>query len=139
VSDSDTRSLGLQTFQPVANGNTHSFDTGSPAASNVNEVTLDDTTYDGSSTAGQIDQYTIPSLASGYGVVAFGVSARAAKGASGPTKIDLGVRVGGSDYWSSDQSLGVSLLNYQIWWSTNPNTTVPWVGVPDNIGLQSVT
>ena len=95
VADTDTRSWNLQTLPPVANGNTHDFDVGTPAASNVNEITLSDATLDGSTTNGFIDQYTIPAIAAGtYTITAIVVSARLQKGASGPAKMDLGVRVG---------------------------------------------
>jgi hypothetical protein len=140
VSDTDTRSDNLQTCQPVANGNTHNFDTGSPAAANVNETTLSDAALDGSTTAGQIDQYTIPSIASGtYTIKAFGVGARMQKGVTGPSKMDLGVRTGGADFWSSDQVLTTSWGQYQNWWNTDPNTGVTWAALPTNIGLKAVT
>ena len=139
LADTDTRSWNLQTLAPVANGNTHNFDTGSPAAANVNETTLNDATLDGSTSAGQIDQYTIPSIAAGtYTITAVGVSARCQKGASGPTKMDLGVRSGGSDYWSSDQALTTTWAGYQNWWVTDPNTAATWAALPSNIGLKSV-
>lgn len=139
VVDVDARSFSLQTLAPVSNGNTHNFDTGTPAAANVNETTLSDSTLDGSSSAGQIDQYTIPSLVSGsFSVVAIGVSARMQKGSSGPTKMDLGVRSGSTDYWSSDQVLTTTWAAYQNWWTTDPNTSAAWTALPSNIGLESV-
>ncbi len=132
--------MSLQSLAPVANGNTHNFDTGTPAAANVNEITLSDGTVDGSTTAAQIDQYTIPALATGsFSILAVGVSARMQKGTSGPTKMDLGVR-STSDYWSADQVLTVTWAAYQNWWTTDPNTaSSPWAALPSNIGLQSVT
>lgn len=140
VTDTDTRALNLQTLAPVANGNTHNFDTGSPAAANVNEITLNDATLDGSTTAGQIDEYTIPSLAAGtYGIIAVGVSARMTKGSSGPSKADLVVRSGTTDYLSADQSLTTAWQNYQNWWTTDPNTSAAWTALPVNVGIKSVT
>ncbi len=140
VADVDTRNFSLQTLAPVANGNTHNWDTGSPAAANVNEITLDDTTLDGSTTAGQIDQYTIPAPVSGsLSIMAVGISARMTKGTTGPSKMDLGVRSSGADYWSSDLTLITAWGNYQNWWSTDPATSAAWTGLPTNIGLKSVT
>lgn len=139
VADTDTRSWNLQTLAPVANGNTHNFDTGTPAAANVNEVTLSDATLDGSTTAAQIDQYTIPALATGtFSIVAVGVSARMQKGASGPSKMDLNVR-STSDFFSADQILTTAWTSYQNWWMTDPNTSAAWLALPSNIGLKSVT
>lgn len=140
VSNLDTRSWSLQTLPPVANGNTHNFDTGTPAASNVNEITRSDATTDGSTTAGQIDQYTIPAAIAGtYTIMAIGVSGLAQKGTSGPTKMDEGVRSGTTDYWSSDKSLTTTWAGYQNWWVTDPNTSATWAALPINIGLKSVT
>lgn len=127
-SDDDTRSKSLAGFNPVANGNTHNFDTGSPAAANVNEITLDDTTLDGSSSAGQKDQYTVGVIPSGtLDVIAQFISVRAQKGASGPSKLALGVRTNGTDYWGSDQSLDTAWTNYQEAFLNNPDTGVPWL------------
>lgn len=140
VDTTDTRSYYLQTLAPVANGNTHNFDTGTPAAANVNETTLNDATLDGSTTAGQIDQYTIPSLMAGtVAIIAIGVSARMQKGTSGPSKMDLGVRSGGSDFWSADVVLAAAWASAQNWWTTDPNTSAAWAALPSNIGLKSVT
>jgi hypothetical protein len=141
VSDTDTRSWSCQTLQPVANGNTHSFDTGSPAAANVNEITLSDVTLDGSTTANQIDEYTIPALATGtFSIIGVGVSMRAQKGSSGPSKMDAVVRSGTTDYLSSDFSLTTAWANYQNWWMTDPNTAgLVWAALPVNIGLKSIT
>jgi hypothetical protein len=140
VTDADTRSLGLLSLPPVANGNTHNFDTGTPAAANVNEITLSDATLDGSSTAGQIDEYTIGSLPAGsFTILAVGVSARMQKSATGPSKMDLLLRSGTTDYASADQVLTTSWANYQNWWATDPNTSASWAALPANIGLKSVT
>jgi hypothetical protein len=140
VCDQDTRALNLQTLAPVANGNTHNFDTGTPAAANVNEITLDDSTLDGSTTTNQIDEYTIPAIASGtYGILAIGVSARMVKGATGPSKADLVVRSAAADYLSADKTLTLSWDTYQNWWTADPATSAPWAGLPTNIGIKSIT
>lgn len=146
VCDLDTRSFNLNGFDPVANGNTHNFDVGTPAAANVNQITTPYTTIDGATTAGLIDQYTVGAVAAGtYGVLAVGVSVVWQVGTSGPSKGDVGVRTGGTDYWSADQSLITSFTNYLNWWATNPNTGVDWttaqIGAAAgfNIGVKSVT
>jgi hypothetical protein len=146
VLDVDTRSLNLQTFPPVANGNTHNFDTGTPAAANVNETVLSMATLDGSTTAAQIDEYTNGAVAAGtYAVLAFGVSALAQKGATGPSKMNLAVRTGGADFFSVDQILTTTWADYQNWWVSNPNTSADWTTAQIgstagfNIGVKSVT
>jgi hypothetical protein len=140
VTDSDTRSMNLQTLAPVANGNTHNFDTGTPAAANVNEIVLNDATIDGSTAAGQIDEYTIPAIAPGtFSILAIGVSLRAQTGLSGgPAHVDLAVRSGGTDYFSANKALIVAFADFQNWWSTDPNTAAAWASLPQNIGAKSV-
>lgn len=146
VTDTDTRTMSLQTFATVANGNTHNFDTGTPAAANVNEFTLNYATLDGSTTAGQIDQYTQPAVVTGtFSVLAFGVSALMQKGATGPSKADLNVRTGGADFFTTDFALTTIAALYQFAWVTNPNTSADWfttqIGSTAgfNIGVKSVT
>ena len=130
----------LQTLAPVANGNTHNFDTGTPLASNVNEVVLSQATLDGSTTAGQIDQYTIPALVAGsYSIVDVSITAQLIKGASGPSKMDLGVRSGAVDTWGADKSLFNYWESFQSNWALDPATTLAWAALPTNIGIKSVT
>jgi hypothetical protein len=146
VVDFDCRTSGLQTFAPVANGNTHTFDTGTPAAANVNEVTLNLATIDGSTTANQIDEYTTAAVVTGtFDVMAYGVSFMASKGATGPSKADAVIRTGAADFLSADFSLTTYFANYQNWWVNNPNTGVPWLTsqigstAGFNIGVKSIT
>lgn len=139
VCDTDTRTLSLLVRPPVANGNTHDFDTGTPAAANVNEVTLSDATLDGSSVAGQIDQYTLAAMPSGtFSILAVAISARMVRGVTGPTKMDLGVRSGATDYWEADHALTFAWENYQDYWYEDPNTAAEWAALPTNVGLRSV-
>lgn len=145
VVDFDCRTAGLQTFPPVANGNTHNFDTGTPAAANVNEVTLNLATLDGSSVAAQIDEYTTAAVIVGtFDVMAYGVSFMASKGATGPSKMDAMVRTAATDFPSADFTLTTFYQNYQNWWTTNPSggnwlTTQIGSTAGFNIGVKSVT
>lgn len=145
VVDFDCRTAGLQTFAPVANGNTHTFDTGTPAAANVNEQTLNLNTLDGSTTANQIDEYTTGAVIAGtFDVMAYGVSFLATKGNTGPSKMDAVVRTGGTDFLSADFVLTTYYANYQNWWTTNPGggnwlTTQIGSTAGFNIGVKSIT
>jgi len=144
VGDSSTLTGNVGTLVPSANGNTHNFDTGSPAASNINEITLNDLTLDGSTTAGQIDEYTIASSPAGaYVPGAVAVSSRVGIGTTGPQHVDLVLRVSGTDYFSADLAPGVSYDLFQNFWYLNPNTGAPWQSsdisaAGFNIGLKSV-
>lgn len=141
VADSDSRTLGLVTLVPTANGNTHNFDTGTPAAANINENAINDATLDGSSVAGQIDQYTIGTLPTGtFSILQIGITARMMKGLSGPAHMDLGVRSGSTpaDYWSPDVALPTLWQSFVYDWTVDPSTSAPWLVLPVNIGLRSV-
>lgn len=138
--DTDLRSYDLKTLRPVANGTTHNWDTGTPAPGNVNETTRNDTTLDGSTTAGQIDGYTIPVMPTGtYSIIAIVINAIMQKGPSGPSKADLGVLSGGTDYWSSDFVLTTAWATYSNVWTVDPNTSSNWAALPTNIEARSVT
>jgi hypothetical protein len=144
IDQDDTRSRSLIGFDMVANGHANTFDIGSPSVSNINEIVLDDGTLNGASTAGLIDQYTNGAVPSGTkDVIALVVSARPQRGASGPTKLALGVRTNGTDYWGSDQLLDLAWDNVQEIFGTNPDTGIPWLkseigaAVGFNVGTKS--
>lgn len=141
ASTTDTRSMSLVTLVPAANGNTHNFDTGTPAAANINETIINDTTLDGSSTAGQIDQYTINGLPTGAWLILDVAIVARMLSSGAPSKMDLGVRCGASpaDFWSSDFTLTASFATYGYNWGTDPSTSAAWTALPVNIGLKSVT
>jgi hypothetical protein len=140
VLDHDTRTCSLQPLIPAANGNTHDFDVGTPAAANINEISVSDSTVDGATTNGMIDQYTINAIAAGtYTILALGITARAAKGDTGPANLQLGVRITATDYWDSSQALTVAWEAYQKWWTVSPATSATWAALPVNIGVKAVT
>jgi hypothetical protein len=139
----NTTSMRLVTLAPVANGNTDTFDVG--GVSNVNEVTLNDTTVNASGTAGQIQLYTIPALPSfNLNIVDLVLSARAQVDTSGPQHLQAIVRTASTNYNSS------SLAPTQGVWApewidfpTNPNTSALWTptdlgAAGFNIGYESV-
>jgi hypothetical protein len=140
VSDSDTRGMaGLVTLAPVANGNTHNFDVGSPAASHVNKISIDDSTYDGASASGLIDQYTIGSLPAGsWQITSLGIRARAEIAAFGGPLFQPGVRSGSTDFWGSSFAMGYTWQNNNFQsWEVDPTTGAPWSDLPVNIGLKA--
>jgi hypothetical protein len=142
VSDSDTRGMGgLLTEPPVANGNTHNFDVGSPAAANVNKISINDGTYDGATVAGLIDQYTGPSIPAGaWQVASFGVRARAEVGAFGGPSFAPGGRSGGTDFWGSPYPITTAWQNFPLQtWEIDPTTGAPWAALPVNLGLKAIS
>lgn len=132
IDDEDTRAQSLPSWRPVANGNANTFGAlstgGASAAANINEIALNVGTLNASDSAGQIDQYTngaVPTATLDVKDVI--ISAYAQKGTSGPTKLALGVRTGGTDYWGSDQPLAIVWQNIQEVFSQNPNTSAEWI------------
>ena len=126
VSDTDTRSLNLVTLAPSANGNAFTFDSGSAAS--INETTLDDSTLIASATAGQLAQFTVNTagITNTPAVKAVVVTARAAKGGSGPQNAKMVVRSGGVDSSSATLALPAALGHTQAVFATNPNTGASW-------------
>lgn len=131
----DTRSWSLVTQAPVANGNTDNWSGG---ASDVNEIIINDTTNNKTSTDGAVQEYTVNSLVSGdYVIVDYTIDARAMNGLDGgPTHIELGVRTGGNDFFTSNLDLGSFLQRVTSLWTTNPNTGLNWtMSDLDNTGF----
>ena len=148
VSTVDTRALNLITQAASANGNTHNWDSGT--ASNIanNDMTVGDATPNYSLTAGQIQEYTVtPGLPAGnFSIVSVAHKFRGVTGVVGPSKVDDMIRVGGTDYASSDITMAPGYLTYVNFWNLNPNTGVAWStadivasSTAYNYGLKSVT
>lgn len=121
VADVDTRSMRVVTLPVEALGNSAQW-TG--VVTDVNETTLSDTTLNSSATADQRQNYTINSskLTSQMAIKGVVVSARVARGGTGPQNLKLGVRTGSADYDGASVSPATSFANTQLIYSTNPGT-----------------
>lgn len=138
----DTRHMSLVTLPPAANGNTFAW---TNSFASVDEVTINDADLCASDTADQVMETTVTSsgITGTPAIRAVAVSARAMKGASGPTQIQMAVRTGGTDYFSATKALDTSFGRVSNIWETNPNTSAPWVytqpaAVGFNIGAKSI-
>jgi hypothetical protein len=132
----------LATLAPSSNGNADSWDTG--GVSNVNEVTDNTATLNASGTAGQIQEYSVTALPSGsFQVQDLWLNMKTQVDTSGPQHIQGMVRVGSTDYASSNLSPpqgSWGLITTD--WTTNPNTGVAWTtsdlsAVGFNMGFKS--
>lgn len=148
VSTLDTRTNSVFTQTATANGNTHNFDGGTAANIAATSQSTGDANPNFSGTAGQINEYQVtPAMPTGnFGVISVVHKIRALAGASGPQKMDDLVRTGGTDYASSDISLGGGWQTYANPWDLNPNTGIAWAvgdlvnaSTAFNLGLKSVT
>lgn len=146
IASTDTRGYSLCTLGPTGvNGNAWGW---SGSSADIDEISFDDTDSVTSTAAAQVAQAKVDSTGiaavGSTGIAAVCVSGRAAKGsAAGPTKLDLGVRTGGVDYWGADISLSTSLDRVSTIWETNPNTATDWLesdltSVNFNIGAKSI-
>lgn len=143
VHTDDTRSMSLVTLEPSANGNAFTFDSGSYAS--VDEGALDDLDVVASGTANQVAQFAVNNtrVTGNVSVKGVAVWARAQRGASGPQNMQIGVRSGGADHWSSNKALALSMANVQHVLDTNPATSAAWASsdltaAGFNIGVKSI-
>jgi hypothetical protein len=142
ASDSDTRSTSIITLAPSANGNAFTFDSGSVAS--ISETTLDDTSLISSGTAGQLAQFTVGSagVTGSLAIKAVVISARAAKGGTGPQNAKFNVRTGSANYASAAIALPGTFGRVQGVFTANPASSSPWVNADltaagFNVGIQS--
>lgn len=90
----------------------------------VDEMVYSDADFINSATAAQVELFAhSTAIPSGYRVQAVGVSARAKKGGSGPTKLQLALRSAGTTYFSGDKALDVGYDSYEHIWETDPATS----------------
>lgn len=125
IADEPTIGMRLATYYPSGAGATGDW-TGDYTS--VDEAVLNDADFIYSGTNGQVELFTGtgPAL-TGYVVRAVGVYARAKKGASGPSNLQLAIRVNGTTYTSSSKALDVGYSAYGNIWSQNPDTTADWL------------
>ena len=142
VSDSITTNLRIATLAPNGTGNSNAWScSGASPAATVNANPNTDAFNCNSATTGQKQQFTLPTVPAGAsGILAVVNSFRGAVGISGPQTFRSLLRVGGSDYESSDIPGAVGLAAHQSVNVTNPATSGPWtVGVVNalQIGVES--
>lgn len=125
----DTRSMGLWTLAPNANGNTTAWTcNGSTPWQSVNPFTNLDATNCTSGTSSQVEEFaanTTPPTGA-FGVLDFVTDARVNVGMSGPQHVEHMVRSGATDYSGGSIAPGLALGGTQTHWPTNPNTSAAW-------------
>lgn len=144
IADEDCRGMRVATIYPTAAGTTGAW-TG--AYTDVDETQVNDSDFISSDTADQVSTYTMSDLAAAldaYDVVAFVGATRSLVGVTGPANLQIAVRTGGTDYYSSNLSgMTTSFLNgHNNIWATNPDTASAWTiseieGL--ELGVKSIT
>jgi hypothetical protein len=124
IADEPTVGMRVTTVPPAGAGTTGDW-TGD--YTDVDEAVYSDADFCYSATNGQIELFvgTVPSL-TGYVVRAVGVYARAKCGASGPQNLQIALRSGSTNYFSSSLALDVGYDAHGNVWEQNPNTTADW-------------
>lgn len=125
IADEPTIGFRVLTRYPAAAGTTSDWTGG---ASDVDEAVYDDADFCNTSTSDAVEQFTNTGPAiDGYSVRAVGVYARAKRGGTGPSNLQLGLRASGTDYFSASKALSVGYSAYGEIWETNPATSAAWV------------
>jgi hypothetical protein len=136
----DTRRMCVKDLYPVGNGASAAW---SGSFADVDEAILNVADYVASDTAGQEVSYTLPDLPTGRFVVKqVRFSAVAAKGNTGPSQLQLGVRIGGTNYFGSAQALEPTWDVRNQVWDVQPSDSQEWTVANINaleIALKSVT
>lgn len=116
----------VATLYPTGDG-TYTEMTG--AYTDVDDAQIDDNEVLKSGTAGQRSSVTLSNLSStadDFAVESVRVCARALKGSTGPSNLDIGLRTDGADDYKASQSLSTGYLNFTGQWDTNPDTGEAW-------------
>lgn len=124
VADEDIRGLFVNRLSPSAAGATSDW-TGS--YTEIDDITRDDSDNISSATANQETQVALSDLSGTVGTVrGVYVKVRAAKGPTGPQGIQVGLRIGSTNYLSGTLTpIGVYMpLQYEM--ATNPATSAAW-------------
>jgi len=120
----------IQAVKPTAAGNSTQWDPSSGSNWDcVDEIPANDNDYVSTNSNGALDLYTFSDLTGSIGEIkCVQVQARTVKnGAPTPQNLQLAVRSGGTNYFSS--SMAVPSINPKILsniWQLNPNTSAAW-------------
>ena len=119
----------VQTMLPNAAGSSTQFaPTGSANNwANVSEVPFNNTTYNASSTVGQLDLYGLSDLTAGTtSIKGVQTVAHMQKSDAGTANARVALKSGGTVYYDATRSLGTSATPYTQIHETDPSTSVAW-------------
>lgn len=139
VADVSTIGWHLKTLAPTGVGNsttwTGTFD-------DVDDITFNDDTFISSGTAEEVELFTIEDLGAAFQVEAVVVAARSRTAVTGPQNLQMAIRTGGSNFFSSNVPVGTGFAGEQAVWDLNPDTGLPWTNAEVDaleIGVKSKT
>ncbi len=124
VSTQDTRNQSLITRAPAAYGTTHDW-TG--AAADVNGLQTNDATPNISTTATEVQEYTLGDFPAGtFAILDVTQVVRATIGVTGPQHIQIGNRISGAEYFSTDSAPTIAWDTYSYTTAINPATSLAY-------------
>jgi hypothetical protein len=143
LADEDTRMMSLVTLYPNAAGASNNFSVGTYAEVDENTV-ANDADVMSSATSGQHAELALSNLPAGnFTIKAVKVSARAARGASGPQQLKLGIRDNTAGISvDAGRTLDVVWGEYHRLMTTNPATAAAWAQSeidPLQLAIESLT
>ncbi len=140
VSDEPTIGNELATLVFTAPGNNSEW---AGQVADINEISLNTTTYINAATTGLVNTFTTSDLAPQYtNIRAVIVSALARYSTVGPRNLDSVVRIGTTNYLNNMTPLGVGLTPSQVILQTRPSDNATWTRDDVNnaqFGLRSRT
>jgi hypothetical protein len=127
IADQDTRAMGL-VYLAAGTGSLNQGWTPNTLG-NINESTLNDSTFVSDSTGNVLSQWPNgTSLPGTPQVLAVVQEARMRKGGTGPSAFDWSLRTNGADYLAgTTTALTTSFANFNQIWPTNPGTGTGWL------------
>lgn len=140
VSTTDTRLMRLRQLHPQAAGTTQQW----PGASvgNIAKTGTNDISFNSSSTADQISNWTLPGLPAGYVPLAVKEDLRVLVGTTGPLHFGFTVQPNGqTTQTTAAVAATTSFADYTQYWATNPATSAPWAAsdfTGMNLGIESL-
>lgn len=123
IADVETIGWHLATIGPNGNGNGTAW-TGD--FNDVDDANLNDGTFVSSGTAEEVEQFTAGNLGTAFDVKALTIAARSRNVATGPQNLQMSVRTGGSDFFSSNVAISTSFATGQSTFNQNPDTVADW-------------
>ena len=139
VADVSTIGWHLKTLAPNGDGNSTTW-TGT--VDDIDTISFNDDTFISSGTAEEVELFTIDDLGPIFIVEAVVVSARSKIAATGPQNLQMAIRTGGSNFFSSNVVVGTGFAGGQAVFDTNPDTGLPWTNAEVDaleIGVKSKT
>ena len=135
VANESTIGMRLVTLYASGAGSDSAWSSGTYAS--IDEAVYNDADFITSATANQVMTFAATAVATftGYTIKAVCVTARAKKGASGPTQLQLALRVNGVNYFSASKALTTGYGAVFNVWDTDPLDSTPFT-VADMTGLQ---